>query len=248
MGELLMAPAWPLLLLVALIAGSFLSVVTTRFAEPSAIVWTRSRCPQCGNVLGIRDLVPLASWLFLRGRCRHCDAAISPFYLLVELAALVIAAWSIAFTTGWVTWITAGFGWVLLALAIIDWQHFVLPDFLTIPLIPVGLGVTWVLNRSNVVDCVIGAIAGFTFVLLARQIYWLVRRREGIGLGDAKLLAAAGAWVGWQGLPMVVLIAALLGLVTAVIFGKNSSRNARVPFGAFLALSIWVIWLYGIHA
>jgi len=157
----------------------------------------------------------------LRDRCRHCAAMISPAYPLIELAALAITVWSLAVAEGWLAWVTAGFGWALLALAAIDWRHLVLPDFLTLPLIAAGLAAAWALDRSTVADRAIGAAAGFAFVMLVRAAYWQLRRREGIGLGDAKLLAAALArW-------------------------RHLSWDDRVPFGAFLALGTWLVWLYG---
>jgi len=241
-----MPPTWPWLLVLAPIVGSFVGVVATRFAAPQTILWGRSRCPHCGHSLTARDLVPFASWLALCGRCRHCGAAISAAYPVIELAALAIAVWSLAVADGAMVWVTAGLGWTLLALAAIDWRHFVLPDFLTLPLIAAGLAAAWALDRSTVADRAIGAAAGFAFVMLVRTAYWQLRRREGIGLGDAKLLAAAGAWVAWQGLPSVVLIAAVAGLLAAVLARWwNLSWDDRVPFGAFLALGTWLVWLYG---
>jgi len=138
-----MPPTWPWLLVLAPIVGSFVGVVATRFAAPQTILWGRSRCPHCGHSLTARDLVPFASWLALRGRRRHCAAAISAAYPVIELAALAIAVWSLAVADGAMVWVTAGLGWTLLALAAIDWRHFVLPDFLTLPLIAAGLAAAW---------------------------------------------------------------------------------------------------------
>lgn len=236
---------WPWVLLIAPIAGSFLSVVIARFDAPQTILWDRSRCLNCDTVLGARDLVPVVSWLALHGRCRHCAVAISPRYLIVELAAVVIAVWAVIITNGWALWATVGLGWILLALAVIDWQEFVVPDFLTLPLVPAGLVVAWVSDQSTVADHAIGVAVGFGAVVIVRWIYWRLRHREGIGLGDAKLLAAAGAWTGWEGLPLIVLIGSVAGLVTTAVFQRKLSPEHRVPFGTFLALGTWLVCLYG---
>jgi leader peptidase (prepilin peptidase)/N-methyltransferase len=233
--------------------GSFLGTVATRFEAPATILWGRSMCPACGRTLGARDLVPLLSWAAARGRCRQCGAAIGLFYPAVELAALVIALWSVLATDGAAVWASCVLGWTLLALAWIDVRQFLLPDFLTLPLIAVGLAVTWWLGPQDLPDHVIGATAGLMFVIIVRQIYAMVRHQEGIGLGDAKLLAAAGAFVSWEGLPSVVAISAVAGLGAALAAsalrrrdgGASISLTDRVPFGAFLCIGTWIVWLYG---
>ncbi len=156
--------------------------------------------------------------------------------------------WAVLATDGWAVWESCALGWTLLPLAWIDVRHFILPDFLTLPLIGAGLAITWLLTPAELLDHAIGAAAGLMFVIIIRQIYAMVRRQEGIGLGDAKLLAAAGAFVSWEGLPSVVAIAAVAGLGTALLHpGRNASISLsdRVPFGAFLCLGTWVVWLYG---
>lgn len=228
--------------------GSFLGVVASRFRVPQTILWGRSACPRCGERLGIRDLVPLASWLGLRGRCRHCGRPISAFYPAIELAAFGLAVWSVMLASGWVVWASCLLGWTLLALAVIDARHYLLPDFLTLPLVLAGLLVNAALDPVGLVPAAIGAAAGFLVILAVRQAYWRWRGREGIGLGDAKLLAAAGAWVGWQGLPSVVLIGASLGLALALLrFVRRGSISLvdRVPFGSLLCAGLWIVWLYG---
>lgn len=236
------------LLIAALLAGSFCGVLVTRADAPGSILWDRSRCEACRHVLGPRDLVPFASWIASRGRCRHCGARLGWFYPLFELLALAVAAWSLALTSGWLLWATAGFGWALLTLAAIDARLFLLPDFLTLPLILAGLAVNRALGVEPALSGLIGAVAGYLFIRLVRALYGRLRGREGIGLGDAKLLAAAGAWVGWQGLPSVVLIAAVAGLAITLLRQARSgslSLTERVPFGTFLCIGTWVVWLYG---
>lgn len=249
MSDDLLSPAswlWPIL--AAPFIGSFLGVVITRVDAPQSILWGRSACPSCHQPLAARDLVPLLSWLAGRGRCRFCGAAVGAFYPAIELAALAVAVWSVVLAAGWLAWASCFLGWTLLALGVIDAERYVLPDFLTLPLVPAGLAVNWALDGSSLVYAAIGAAAGLLFVLAVRWGYWLVRRREGIGLGDAKLLAAAGAWVGWEGLPSVVLLAALSGLAVALLryfrHGRMSATD-RVPFGSLLCIGLWIVWLYG---
>jgi leader peptidase (prepilin peptidase) / N-methyltransferase len=228
--------------------GSFLGVVVHRFASPAAILWGRSACPNCGARLRALDLLPIASWLALRGRCRRCGVRIGAFYPLIELAALGVALWSIAATEGWVVWASCVFGWLLLALAAIDWRHQLLPDFLTLPLMLGGLAVNAIFDWQSFAAASIGAASGFLFVVTLRAVYYCLRGREGIGLGDAKLLAACGAWVGWDGLPTVVLAACLGALLFALVRASKVGHPTlaeRVPFGPFLCAGLWLVWLYG---
>lgn len=245
---------WPVV--AAPFIGSFLGVLVTRARAPRSILWTRSICDACGHTLGPADLVPLASWAAFWGRCRYCRSRIGLFYPAMELAAVAVAAWSAWLTTGWLLWVTCAFGWALLALAAIDWREFRLPDFLTLPLIAAGLAVQYALAPASPLSVgpdsllagVIGAVAGGLFMLAVRWAYAALRHREGIGLGDAKLFAAIGAWVGWLGLPSVLLVAALAGLAAALVRygGKEKLRaDDRVPFGTFLCLGTWIVWLYG---
>jgi leader peptidase (prepilin peptidase)/N-methyltransferase len=238
-------PQWVWMVGVAPFIGSFIGVVTTRFEAPATILFGRSACTSCGTRLDAIDLVPILSWLGLRGRCRHCGGRISVFYPAVELAALAIAGWSAFAVPGWLQWATASFGWALLALGLIDIKFYLLPDFLTLPMLGAGLLVTASVDDWNFLPGVIGAAAGGAFVLVVRYLYGLWRHREGIGLGDAKLLAAIGAWVSWDGLPSVILIAALIGLLGAVIARRDLNSTDKVPFGACLAAAGWLIWLYG---
>jgi leader peptidase (prepilin peptidase)/N-methyltransferase len=238
--------AW---LAVSPFVGSFLGVVMMRFRSPLTIVFGRSVCATCGARLGPGDLVPLLSWLCSGGRCRHCGHKTGIFYPLIELAALAIAAWSVLAAPDLNPWASCILGWTLLALAVIDVRDYLLPDFLTIPLALLGLSTAWIMASSSLPDHLVGAACGLAGVVALRWAYHLLRGREGIGLGDAKLLAAAGAWVSWAGLPSVVLIGAVSGLTVAMIrgclTGRALSYSDRVPFGAFLCLGIWIVWLYG---
>jgi leader peptidase (prepilin peptidase)/N-methyltransferase len=237
---------WPVLL--APFIGSFLGVIVTRAEAPEGIAFGRSICVSCGARLKARDLIPLLSWLALRGRCRSCGRPIGFFYPGIELGSLLVALWSASLFSGGLMWASCVLGWALLALAATDLKFLLLPDFLTLPLIPSGLLITWVYDPPMLLPNAAGAGAGYLFVVAVRHIYWRLRGREGMGLGDAKLLAASGAWVSWSGLPSVILLGALAGLGFALLGVRRESTLAltnRVPFGTFLCLGTWIVWLYG---
>lgn len=228
--------------------GSFLGVLALRLPERRPVALSRSACDHCGHVLAAADLIPVASWLFLRGRCRYCHARIGGFVLAIEGAALAVALWAAFQTAGWVIAISCVFGWTLLLLAVIDWRVQLLPDLITLPLLVTGLAAAAILDRDHMTDHLIGALAGFAVFALAALIYRLLRGREGLGLGDAKLLAGIGAWVSWMGLPTVVLWGSILGLAFALaraVTGRGLSLSDRLPFGTFLAAGGWLVWLYG---
>jgi leader peptidase (prepilin peptidase) / N-methyltransferase len=236
------------LIAVALPAGSFTGLVIDRLPEEGSILTGRSHCPHCGAALAARDLVPLASWLAARGRCRHCGAWLGWFYPGVELAALAIAFLSLAVDRGPYAWVDAALGWWLLALAWIDWRHMILPDVLTLPLIPLGLAVAGVLEPEELWQPLIGAAAGYLGLRALAWTYHRLRGREGLGQGDAKLLAASGAWVGVSGLPSVLAGAAVTGLVAVgamMLAGTRLDRHSALPFGPFLAAATWLVWLFG---
>jgi leader peptidase (prepilin peptidase) / N-methyltransferase len=235
-------------LLLAPFVGSFVSVIALRSRAPVSIVWERSACRVCRHALGPSDLVPVFSWIALRGRCRYCGASIGAVYPIIEIATIGIAAWSASLLSGWWLWASCAFGWTLLALAVADIRYQLLPDFLTLPLLAGGLATSAIFVPEEFVPRLLGAGAGLGVILIARQTYWMLRRREGIGLGDAKLLAAAGAWITWEGLPSAMLVATL-GALAGVLLRSHSegrpSLNDRVPFGAYLCLGVWLVWLYG---
>ncbi|MDH3230467.1 MAG: A24 family peptidase [Alphaproteobacteria bacterium] len=237
---------WPVI--AAPFVGSFLGVLVLRLPAGKPVGLARSACPHCGATLGAAELVPLASWLMLRGRCRHCSAALGRFYPGIEIAALGIAVWAALALPAPLVWAGCALGWTLLAAALIDLRHLVLPDALVLPLIPAGIALHALVAPDRWPDHAIGAAAGYLGFVAVRALYSAIRRREGLGLGDAKLLAAAGAWVGWQGLPSVVFLGAavaLAGLVAVRGAGHDIDLRREIPFGPALALAIWVVWLYG---
>ena len=237
--------------LLGLIIGSFIAAVTVRLPRDEDIVFKPSHCMSCRAPLKPWHLVPVVSWLAQRGRCTMCGAAVSPRYLLIECGAGAIGIWAGLFggEAGWITVAaTAVLGWQLLLIALIDAENFWLPDELTLPLIATGLVATGLIARGWPVEQIIGVVAGFGMLWAVATLYRLIRGREGLGGGDPILFAGAGAWVGWMGLPTVLLWACAAGLsvvLTLLITRRSVSGGDRLPFGTFLAIGIWLTWLYG---
>ncbi len=232
---------WPVL--AAPIVGSFLGVLIARLPQGGDVVRGRSACPSCGHPLGVPDLVPIASFLALRGRCRFCRGPIAPFHLWVEMSALSVALWAATAQQGAFLWAGCALGWTLLTLAWIDAVCLRLPDVLSLPLILGGLAEAALLEPDMLTGRVAGAAFAYAGMRLLAWSYRRLRGREGLGHGDAKLLAAAGAWVGGMLLPDVLLGAALAGLAWALRHGRPDPSE-RVPFGPFIAASLWLVWLY----
>lgn len=241
------APALVLLALISLACGSFVAALAYRLPRGLGL-GGRSHCPHCGASLAARDLVPVLSWFWLKGRCRRCGVALGLYYPAVELAALALGFWAWAATGGWLLAASCGLAWTLLALTLIDGQHLILPDEITLPLAAAGLAVGWLAAPQDIADNLAGAAAGYVSFVVVAWGYRRWRGREGLGAGDAKLLAAGGAWVGLGGLASVVLIAALLalaGVLAVRVFGRRLAAADRVPFGPALAAAVWLVWLYG---
>lgn len=236
---------WPLL--AAPFIGSFLGVLIVRLPAGTPITMARSACPHCAAKLTPIELVPLLSFLLLRGRCRHCSEPIGVFHPAVELAALAVAVLAVFVDPDpQRAWITCGLGWTLLTLAWIDSADFLLPDVLTLPLLLAGLGLTLLLDADALIDrCLAAALAYLSFQGIAVA-YRKLRGRDGLGGGDAKLIAAAGAWCGLAALPLVVLGSALTGLLAALglaLAGRTVTSTTRIPFGPCIALAFWLVWI-----
>jgi leader peptidase (prepilin peptidase) / N-methyltransferase len=232
---------------VAPFIGSFLGVLIRRLPRRRPVLLARSACDSCGATLGAVDLLPLAGFLARRGRCRSCGAPIGWFHPAIELAAITVALWAWSVDSGATLWADCLLGYTLLALAWIDVEQGILPDLLTLPLVLAGLTVAWLIDPRFAFDCAAGAALGYLLFRAVELTYRRLRGREGLGEGDAKLLAAGGAWLGWQQLGSVVLVAALLGLATALLARLASrplDRAGAIPFGPFLALAIWLVRLH----
>ena len=161
---------------------------------------------------------------------------------------MVVSVWAAAVLSGWMLWVSLAFGGVLLALSAIDFDRQLLVDSLTLPLIPAGLAVAYAVDPNGVADHMIGALAGFACLVALSWAYRRFRGREGLGFGDSKLLAGAGAWVAWPGLPSVILIAASSALAVVLLrslAGHQVRLEERMPFGPYLCLGAWIVWLHG---
>jgi len=240
---------WVLPLLFAPFIGSFLGVLIRRLPQSHPVGLARSECESCGRVLGVLEMVPVVSYFALGRKCRVCGAPIARFHIYVELAALGVAGWAASVESDPLSlWVACILGWTLLALAWIDAEHMLLPDALTLPLILLGLAATWFRDPERMVDHALGAAVGYLAFRGIGRLYRMLRGREGLGQADAKLLAAAGAWVGWAALPLLVLMAALAGLGAALLStvgGRRLHAGTALPFGPFLAAALWLTWLYG---
>lgn len=256
--------------LFGLLIGSFLNVVIHRLpkmmerdwqlqcaelrgepppdGEKFTLVAPRSRCPHCGHAIGALENIPVISYLVLRGRCRACKAPISLRYPLVELATAALfglSAWAFGYSIA-----AAGamlFCALAIALTCIDFDTQYLPDDLTLPLLWAGLLFNLGGTYASLSSAVIGAMTGYLALWL---VYWgfkLATRKEGMGYGDFKLLAAIGAWVGWQVLPLTILLSSFVGAlvgIALIVFARHG-RNVPIPFGPYLAAAGIIALFWG---
>lgn len=255
-----------------LVVGSFLNVVILRLPKQlyaqwkqqsqefldipysadngptETLLWPPSRCPKCEIAIKPWHNIPVLSYLLLKGRCPNCSTAISLQYPLVELFTGIVVAVTAHHYSGQVDVIYAVFFTLLLiALAGIDAKEKLLPDQITLPLLWVGL----IANLNGffvpVSEAVIGAVAGYLALWSVYWVFKLITGKEGMGYGDFKLLAALGAWLGWQMLPLVILlssaVAAVVGIIIIMMSGKD--RNLQIPFGPFLAAAGWIALMWG---
>ena len=215
--------------------------------------WPPSACPTCGERIAARHNIPVLGYLWLKGRCAHCETAVSLRYPVVEIFATVAGlavAW--VFGPSWQTVAALALTWTLVALALIDIDHKLLPDSLTLPLMWSGLLLALVPIDgaplfTTLSDSVIGAAAGYLSLWIVYQVFKLLTGREGMGYGDFKLLAALGAWLGWQLLPLVVVLSAAAGSIVGIVLiaSGRRSRGASLPFGPYLAAAGWIALLWG---
>jgi leader peptidase (prepilin peptidase) / N-methyltransferase len=266
-----------LLTLLGLLIGSFLNVVIHRLPimmerswqqeyqdyfdetasdvnQPAAVeerfnlMVPRSACPHCGHAITALENIPLLSWVMLRGRCRGCQARISARYPLVELCtglATLAIAWH--FQPGWPLVGALALSWTLIALTCIDLDKMLLPDQLTLPLLWLGLVLNLGEHFVSLQDAVIGAACGY---LVLWTLYWafkLLTGKEGMGYGDFKLLAALGAWMGWQSLPLILILSSLVGAIVGItlLLLRRHQQGNPIPFGPYLAMAGWIALLWG---
>jgi leader peptidase (prepilin peptidase) / N-methyltransferase len=274
------AALWIVALALGLVVGSFLNVVAFRLPimmefgwrqqcaelaeQPVAIpdhakgqpfnLWhPRSACPSCGAAVAAHHNVPVLSFLWLRGRCASCGSRISRRYPVIE-ALTAIASLLVAYHFGphWQTVVALPFTWTLIALTVIDIDHQLLPDSLTLPLLWAGLLVSLLPVEgaplfADLHSSVIGAAAGYLALWSVYQLFKLLTGKEGMGYGDFKLLGALGAWLGWQSLSLVIMLSAGVGAVVGgvLLLLSHHSRETPIPFGPYLAGAGWIAMLWG---
>jgi leader peptidase (prepilin peptidase) / N-methyltransferase len=242
-------PGWALALggaLLGLIIGSFIATVVIRWPQGRSAMRGRSACDQCGKTLGAAELVPIISAIIQRGKCRQCGAAIASSHFVIELAAGAIGAVALWAVPGWQGLAGALFGWLLLALGALDAAHFWLPNRLTATLALTGLGAGLAGLDPPLAERLWGGLAGYLSLALIAFAYRLIRKREGLGGGDPKLLGGIGLWLGWQMLPYVVLGASGLGLLFALVqmvCGRPLAATDRLPLGALFAIVAFPLWI-----
>jgi len=222
-----------------LILGSYLNVVIYRLPRRVSTVTPRSRCTACGAPIRARDNLPLVSFLLLRGRCRSCGAPIAWRYPLIEaLTALLFVACLERFGLTPRAAAAALFCCLMVALAAIDIEHMILPDRLTLPGIVVGLLLQPWIGGVGLRAALLGALLGASLLLALAGAWYLLRREEGMGLGDVKMLALIGAFLGWKGVLLSLFFAAFWGAAVglALMRGSGAGLKTKLPFGAFLAL------------
>ncbi|MBR0568409.1 prepilin peptidase [Azoarcus sp. L1K30] len=260
----------PLVTLIGLFVGSFLNVVIHRLprmmeqewlaqaaelrgepvpeAERFNLAAPRSRCPHCGHLISALENIPVVSYVILRGRCSHCSAPIGRRYPIVETLSAVLsgyAAWHFGYSVA-----TAGallFLWAMIALTFIDFDTQLLPDDITLLLLWLGLAFNIAGTYTDLQSAVIGAMAGY---LVLWSIFWLFKLttgKEGMGYGDFKLLAAIGAWLGWQTLPLTILLSSVVGAIVGIslIAFARHGRNVPIPFGPYLAAAGVIALFWG---
>jgi leader peptidase (prepilin peptidase) / N-methyltransferase len=219
------------------------------------LIVPRSACPNCGAPIGALQNIPVISYLVLKGRCSGCRAPISVRYPIVELGTAILSAvvaWKFGFTA--FTAAALLLTWTLIALTCIDIDHQVLPDNLTLSLMWAGLLVSLAAPAANSAtlpvntqDSLIGAAAGYLSLWLVYHLFKALTGKEGMGYGDFKLLAALGAWLGWQMLPLVILLSAVTGAIIGILMIalRGRDRNIPIPFGPYLAAAGWIALLWG---
>lgn len=219
------------------------------------LITPRSRCPSCGQIIKAWQNIPVISYLLLGGQCANCKESISARYPLVELlTALLAAMCAWRFGVGWEATMAIVMTLALVPISMIDAETQLIPDSIVLPLMWIGLLMSLFhpVAASETLfveprDAIVGAIAGYLSLWSVYQLFKLVTGKEGMGYGDFKLLAALGAWLGWQQLPTIILMSALVGAIVGIslMVFRNHERSVPIPFGPYLAMAGWVTMLWG---
>lgn len=260
----------PVALVFGLVVGSFLNVVIYRLpvmmergwrrdcdalagkeaapAERFDLVLPRSRCPHCGHQVTALDNIPVLSYLLLRGRCRACGAGIALRYPTVELlTGILTVVTALHFGPTWQGMFAALLTWALIALSFIDFDKQLLPDSITLPMLWLGLLLSLFGVYTDSHASIVGAVAGYLSLWSIYHLFRLLTGKEGMGYGDFKLFALFGAWLGWQSLPLIILLSSAVGAVIglSLIVFRGRDRNIPIPFGPYLAIAGWIALLWG---
>jgi leader peptidase (prepilin peptidase)/N-methyltransferase len=224
-------------------------------SEPYNLVVPRSRCPSCNAEIRALHNIPVVSYLMLGGKCAACGARISLRYPVVEFVTAVLSAIvAVRFGWHWQTLAALVFTWALIALTVIDLDHTLLPDAITLPLLWLGLlaSLGWHVGLAAPAptdprSAILGAAAGYLLLWLVYWAFKLLTGKEGMGYGDFKLFGALGAWLGWQMLPLVLLLSAFTGAVVGIVLivVRGRDRNVPIPFGPYLAAAGWIALVWG---
>jgi leader peptidase (prepilin peptidase)/N-methyltransferase len=216
--------------------------------RPAGVVFPRSRCPDCGHAIRPHENIPILSYIWLRGKCASCHGKISARYPLVELLTalvFVITVWRFGSDLQALTGLVlAGF---LIAMAGIDMDHQLLPDNMTVPLMWLGIVLSIWEVHTDLTSSVMGAVSGYLFLWAVYHLFRLLTGKEGMGYGDFKLLAALGAWMGWQMLPLIVLLSSAVGAAVGLVLMSigRMQRDKPMPFGPFIAAAGWIAFIWG---
>jgi leader peptidase (prepilin peptidase)/N-methyltransferase len=216
--------------------------------QPFDLIRPASHCPKCGRGVKAWENIPIISYLFLRGRCAGCGTRIPLRYPLVEAITGVMSAvvvWHFGFT-----YAAAGallLTWALIALTFIDFDHQLLPDNITLPFVWLGLAFNLFAVYTSLGAAVIGAMAGYLVLWSVYVVFKFLTGKEGMGYGDFKLLAVLGAWLGWQVLPVIIILSSVVGAVVGVVLVllRRHGRDVPIPFGPYLAAAGWIALLWG---
>lgn len=213
-----------------------------------SIMFPRSYCPKCKNQLRAIDNIPLFSYLFLKGKCHFCKEKISLRYPIIEaITSILMVMVAIQFGVTWQTVAGCILTCVLIVQSGIDIDHKMIPDEITMPILWLGILLSLFSVFTTSEDAIIGAASGYLTLWVIYWVFYLVTKKEGMGYGDFKLLAMLGAFLGWQILPVVLILSSFLGSlvgITLLVF-KACDRETKIPFGPFLAIAGWVALVFG---
>jgi leader peptidase (prepilin peptidase)/N-methyltransferase len=239
---------WIFFFVIGLLLGSFANVVIVRLPKEESVIHPRSHCTKCNRPIAFYDNIPVFSWLLLRGKCRHCKASISIRYPLVELlVGVLFAAAYLKMGLSWtfLEYLILIFGLVIISF--IDIDHYIIPDSFSLGGIVLGLAGSFLNPEREVMPSVYGVLLGGGFLWLIAYLYILIRKTDGMGGGDIKLLAWIGAVLEWQSIPFIILVSSVIGSIVGIYMAarQKSGMKTVLPFGPFIAMAALVYILGG---